>query len=354
MPVLIVLIAGIGDLILASKSFRAIRNGFPDSKIHLITSADAAPLARQYKFIDQIWEFPIREIRKKKLVIFDMLKIALQLRKIKYSTIINLHPVASIKGAFRMSILFSLLRAPVKIGHSYKGFGFFINKKVPANIFQNRHYVDAYMSIALFAGGKPDSKGIEVYYNLTSEEKWRYLFNEKSINQHAQIVAINPGGDRPNRRWNSDRFAAVADWLVERCNARIIILGGPGETSISQHIKDTMNHDAIDLAGKLTLNDLVYIISQLDLLITNDSAPMHIAAALNTRQVAIFGPENPTLLHPYTLQDNYKIMHKYINCSPCKKNKCDHISCLETITVDEVFKAANTLLATGDMQGVKE
>lgn len=344
MPVLIVLIAGIGDLILASKSFRAIRNGFPDSKIHLITSADAAPLARQYKYIDQIWKFPIREIRKKKLVLFDMLKIALQLRKIKYSTIINLHPVASIKGAFRMSILFALLRAPVKVGHDYKGFGFFINKKVPANIFQNRHYVDAYMSIALFAGGKPDSKGIEVFYDVTSEEKWRHLFKEKLLNQHMSIVAVNPGSDQPKKRLHPDRLAAFADRLVEQCNARIILLGGPGEMGISQYVQDAMNNDAINLAGKLTLNDLVYIISQLDLLITNDSAPMHIAAALNTKQVAIFGPGYPELFRPYTSSDNYILIYKHLDCRPCNNKECGHITCIESITSEEVFEAANTLL----------
>lgn len=344
MPVLIVLIAGIGDLILASKSFRAIRNGFPDSEIHLLTSADAAPLARQYKYIDQIWEFPIRELRSRKSVLFNMLKIVLQLRRIKYAMIINLHPVATAKGAFQMGLLFSLLRAPVKIAHDYKGFGLFVNKKVPADNFRNRHYAESFLDVALLAGGKPDSKGIEVCYNLTSKEKWGYLFNEKSINQHSPTVAINPGSDQPKKRLHPDRLADIADRLVEQCNARIILLGGPGEMSISQHIQDTMNHDAINLAGKLTLNDLVYIISQLDLLITNDSAPMHIAAALNIKQVAIFGPGYPELFRPYTSSDNYILIYKHLDCRPCNNKECGHISCIESITSEEVFEAANTLL----------
>ncbi len=345
MKILIVLIAGIGDLVLASKSIRAIRNGFPNSRIDLVTSNDSMSLSSQYAYIDHVWGFPIREMRKNKLIIFSMLKIIIKLRKIKYNTIINLHPVASIRGAFLMSLLFSMLRAYVKVGHDFKGFSFFLNKKIPTNIFKNKHYVNIYINIAQFIGGKPDDRGIDVFYDKFSEEKWQHLFSKRSHIENIPILAINPGGDRPNRRWHPDRFASVADYFIDRCNAYIIILGGPSEKYISQNIQNAMHNTVMNLAGKLSLNDLVYIIKQVDLLITNDSAPMHIAAALNTKQVAIFGPQTPKLLHPYTSKENYKVIHKYLECSPCKKSICDHISCLETITSEEVINAAKTLLA---------
>ena len=344
MPVLVVIIAGIGDFILASKGIRSIRNGFPDSKIHLLTSSEAALLARQYPYVDYVWEFPIREMRKHKMVVFDMLKILLRMRKIKYASIVNLYPIASVLGSIQMGILFSLLGAPDKVGHDHKGFGLFVNTKVPYDNFKNKHYTEGMMDVALIAGGKPDNKGIDIFYDIESEKKWHHLFKEKSSGGNVPIIGINPGSDQPKKRLHPERLAVVADNLIEEKNAYIIVLGAPNEISISQSVQDTMKHDAINLAGKLTLNDLIYIISQLDVLITNDSAPMHIAAALNVRQVAIFGPGYPELFGPYTSSDNYILIYKHLDCRPCNNKKCGHISCLETITVDEVFEAVKTLL----------
>ncbi len=352
MKILIVLIAGIGDLILASKSIRAIRNGHPDSEIHLITSAEAAPVARQYNYLDRVFEFPIRKIRENKFVVFHMFKIILQLRKVQYNTIINLYQIASFSGAFQMGILFSMLRAPVKIGHDNKGFGCFINKKINANNYKNRHFTDAFMNVALHSGGKPDKKSIDVFYPSSSEKKWHHLFEKKLLKNHTPIIAINPGSDQPNKRLHPDRLVAIAESLFEQYNAHIIILGGPNEKNISQHIQKTMKNKAINLAGKLTINDLTYIISKLDLLITNDSAPMHIAAAQNIRQVAIFGPGYPKLFGPYTSTENYTLIYKQLDCRPCMNKKCDHISCLNNITVKEVVEAACELLKNSNQHMV--
>ena len=92
-PILIVLIAGIGDLVLASKSLRALRAGFPDADIHLLTSTEASSIAKNYKFLDYIWAFPIRELRHSKLYLFNILKLIMDLRRIEFFSIINLYRV---------------------------------------------------------------------------------------------------------------------------------------------------------------------------------------------------------------------------------------------------------------------
>lgn len=335
-PILIVLIAGIGDLVIGSRSIRAIRNGFPDEEIHLVTSKDASPIAQNYDYVDHVWAFPIRELRKNKLFIIDILKLVKNLRKIKFGMAVNLYEVSSWQGAFKMGLLFYFLRSQVKIGHNHKGFGLFLSKKVPVDTFQNRHFADAMMDIALIAGGIPDDKGIEVFWERKSEEKWRYLFPENSGKFRQMKIGINPGGNRANRRWNPDNFALVADRLAEHFNAKIILLGASGEVKISLHIQNKMRNDAIDLSGKLTLNDLIYIISGLDLLVTNDSGPMHIAAAVKTPQVTIFGPQDPTYMHPYTSTNLFTIAYKNVDCRPCNRINCSRLICLDLITAEEV------------------
>ena len=348
--ILIVLVAGIGDLILASRSIRAIRNGFPNADIHLLTSTDASSIAQNYPFVDHVWGFPIREMRKSNRHFFDIIRLIFRLRKTKFDLAINFYRVGSWTGTLKMGVLFFLLNARRKIGHDSKGFGFFVSDKVPRATFKDRHLADAMMLLARSAGGRPDGKGIEIFWDSESEAKWKYLFSAENQSPHKIDIGINAGGVRENRRWNPDNYATLADKLIEKFNAKIILLAGPGEEHISLQIHKKMKNDSIDLGGKLTVNDLTFIISKLDLLITNDSGPMHIGAATQTPLVAIFGPENPTLFHPHTSSDKYIVVYKHLDCQPCKTKKCDHISCLNDITVSEVFEATEKMLSSQHMR----
>lgn len=343
-PILIVLIAGIGDLILASKSIRAIRNGYPDADIHLLTNSEAVPIAQNYAYVDYVWAFPIREMRKSKICLFDIWKLLLKLRRTGFAMVVNLFEVASLRGAIKMSILFFLLNIRVRIGHNNKGFGLVLTDKVPSGTFQKRHRVDAMMDIALLAGGALDGKDIEVFWDKKCEKKWERLFFEKTGIVQEIIVGVNPGGDRSNKRWSPNNFATIADRIIDEFGAKIIILGGPGEENISNEIQQKMKNDAVNLSGRLDLNDLVYIINKMDVFITNDSGPMHIGAAIRTPLVAIFGPCDPTLVMPYTSKSLYRLIYKGLDCQPCNNEKCTQHVCLDMVTPEEVYEKCVELL----------
>ena len=106
-----------------------------------------------------------------------------------------------------------------------------------------------------------------------------------------------------------------------------------------------MVYDSVNLAGKLTIDELVYFISRLDLLLTNDSGPMHISAAVKTPTVAIFGPENVNLLRPYTEPNYYRTVYRDLNCRPCSKRKCNEPICLDSITPLDVLEKCQELIA---------
>jgi lipopolysaccharide heptosyltransferase II len=341
--VLIVLIAGIGDLVLASKSLRAMRSGFPDAEIHLLTSTDASPLAANYRFVDRVWAFPVRESRKSKLQLLPIVRMLFEIRKVEFQVAVNLYRVASWAGALRMGLLFSLLKARGKVGHASRGFGLFLDKKAPPDTFDDSHYADAMARIAVMAGGKPDQRGIEVFWDQGVEDRWSQLFSQEEM-RPLLTIGINPGSDRPNRRWSLEGYARVADQLIEQSGARVLLLGGPGEETLAQEIQRLMKGEATSLTGRLTLDELIYVISRLDLLITNDSGPMHIAAALKTPIVAIFGPENPIHARPYTSQDLYRIIQKDVDCRPCTKKTCERPLCLDLITPAEVLILCQKML----------
>jgi len=349
--ILVILIAGIGDVILSTKSLKALRDTYPDADIHLLTSTQAASLAENFEYIDHIWPFPIREIKKDKSQLLKILKIIRRLREIDFEIIINLYRVSTWVGACEMGLLFMLLNGQKKFGHDNKGFGLFLDKKVPKNNFENQHFSDAMMDIAKLAGGIPDDKGIEITWDNKSEKKWRSLFGDSENDFKKKKIAINPGGERENRRWGAKYYALIVDHLIDKFNAEIFILGGPGEDNIAKEIHNKINNDAVNLSGQLSLNDLIYIISKLDLLVTNDSAPMHIAAAVKTPVVAIFGPEDPKLFGPYTTPDLYRIVYSDVVCRPCKKKDCKTPVCLDKITPEEVFnKCVDMLTQKGNKQ----
>jgi heptosyltransferase I len=341
--VLVVLVAGIGDLIMASKSLRAMRKGLPAGDLHLLTSSEAAPIAADFPYLDRVWSLPVREFRKEKSQALEMCRTILRLRKFRFDTVVNLYRVVSWSGALRMALLFSALRARTKIGHDAKGFGIFLDRKGREDIFTNRHFVDAMVDMALLAGGVADDGGIDVFWDKGIEKAFEPLLRDDRSTR-APGIGINPGADRPEKRWNPRRYASVADRLAGKLGARIFLFGGPGEESIASSVQEAMTHPATNLAGKLSLHELAYLLSRLDLLITNDSGPMHIAAAAKTPVVAIFGPEDPVCTRPYTSPDRYRIVQGSAPCRPCVPGKCENPLCMEMVKPEEVLRACLDLL----------
>ncbi len=342
--VLVILIAGIGDLIMASKALRALRRGYQDRCLHLLTSKEASILAQNYPYVDYVWSLPVRQLRRGKSQIFGILKTLFKLRKTRFDTSLNLYRVVSRQGALRMGLLFRLLHAGEKVGHDSKGFGLFLDKKAPAEIFHNRHFVDAITDIAALAGGVPDDGGTEVFWDKSVEVRWATLFQKEGQETKPLCIGINPGADRPEKRWAPENHASVADRLIELRGAKLFVFGGPGEEHLADRIEKAMQHPATNLAGKLSLNELAYVISRLDLLVTNDSGPMHIAAAVKTPVVALFGPEDPIYTRPYTSPDLYRIVYRELDCRPCRKHRCDRPQCLELIEAEEVLQKCFQLL----------
>ncbi len=161
------------------------------------------------------------------------------------------------------------------------------------------------------------------------------------------LFGINPGAAYGGaKRWRPDRFAAVADRLVKEFGGRAVILGGRDDMAIEREVAGFMRSEPIRAAGSTTIKRLISLIARCTLFVTNDSGPMHIAAALSVPIVAVFGPTNPDTTSP--MGPAAIVWHEF-DCSRCLLRSCpiDH-RCMESITADEVYGAGRRLLAGGD------
>ena len=166
--------------------------------------------------------------------------------------------------------------------------------------------------------------------------------------QDKPLLALNAGAEYgPAKRWPLERFIAAAKQIAERENVRWVIIGGPKEAELAATIAAALGEtSAINLAGKTTLAGLCETLAQCRLLLTNDSGPMHLAAALGKSVVAIFGSTEPTLTGP-GLPDNprHVILRHAPPCSPCFLRECPiDFRCMNAISVEEVVEAVRRVM----------
>jgi ADP-heptose:LPS heptosyltransferase len=349
--ILLILVAGIGDFVMATKAIRVVRKGYPDAELHVLTSSAGAAIAQGHPGVDRVWAFPIRELRTHRLRFGPVIRLIRQLRETRYDIVANLYPVGSWSGSARMGLLLSCLKARVKIGQAIGPMRFWLDQRLPPNEFVGKHRVDAMADVAVAIGGKPDGGGLELSCRTGCSGKWDAFLAPAGSSPPWPVIGLNPGGDRPNRRWAPEKFAAAAKALAGRCGASILIFGGPGEEQIGQKIKDVLGGAVLNLAGRLSLPDLAVFLSRCDLLITNDSGPMHMAAALRTPVVALFGPENEGYFRPYTSPNLCRVIQKPVACRPCSQTTCRTGLCLDAISPAEVVERSLELLNENRLPG---
>jgi heptosyltransferase-2 len=207
------------------------------------------------------------------------------------------------------------------------------------------HQIHYYNGILEGAGLKTDGMRMELY--LSSDERRSALKILKACNvgKTDRIVGINPSAVFGSaKQWFPERFAEVSDRLSERFDTKTVIFGGPNDKELGENISSMMKTPSINLSGKTTLKEAIALMALCRLFITNDSGLMHIAAALNVPQVAIFGSTNFSATAPWS--SVARVVRSHVSCSPCMKRQClfGHKECMTSVRVEKVFSVACHLM----------
>jgi len=164
------------------------------------------------------------------------------------------------------------------------------------------------------------------------------------------LVGLNPGAFfGPAKRWLPDRFAALADRLIGALHADVLIFGSPAERPLAEQIARAMKHTPTIVAGETTLRQFMALLAQCRLVVTNDSGPMHLAAALGLAVVAIFGSSDERATGP--MSSRARVVKHNVPCSPCLLRECPiDFRCMMGLTVEDVYRAALELVKELDIR----
>lgn len=326
----------IGDVVMSMAALREVRRLYPQAHSAVFARHWVAGLFEGQGVVDEIIPFSDDHCT---------LRWRQQLRSFDAAILFQ--------NAFEAGLLAFLSRIPKRIGYSTQGRGFLLTQKAQPRIKElKRHQVYYYLDL-LFQTGvskldyvnspdfRPDISLTATTQSLQSSDR---VLKEMGLDPDDCLIGINPGAFfGPAKRWHSDRYGALADLLAREKGAKVLLFGSEGEKPIAEEIETHMKERPFILAGRTDLPALMGTISRCRLFITNDSGPMHLAAALGVRQVAIFGSTDEIATGPFS--DNAAVIHKHVDCSPCLLRECPKdFRCFDRITVDEVFETAKGLL----------
>ena len=334
----------LGDAVMTTPALAAVRAGFPDARIVLLARPIVAELFRHHPDVDEvmIYERPGRHEGA-----LGRLRLAGELRRRRFDGALLL------QNAFDAALIAFLGRIPERAGYPTDGRRILLTMPVPLTPgILERHEVEYYLCL-LDGLGIPRPVPAALKLAVTGEEREAMARRLASfgIAQGAPIVAINPGATYGSaKRWYPDRFAAVADALSAEWSARVVVVGSAAEAPLAGEIEAATRNPLFNLAGRTTVRELMALLSLSSFLVTNDSGPMHIGAALGVPLVAIFGPTDWRRTSPWT--DRARVVRVDVDCSPCMLRECDRgHECMLGVTPGMVVDAARQLLPGGPGKG---
>ncbi len=335
--ILIIKMSSLGDVILASSSAKLIKELEPQSFIGWLCEERNVGVLEGNPFIDEIfiWDRTFK----------GFIKTLRKARRYEWDVALDL------QGLFKSAIFCLLSGAKRRFGlkELEKGSHIFYTHLVPNFPFlhaMENYLLAVYLSLSTTRGQKVLQKAIlrlkgnklkPVIY-LSEKERAKA---EEILGGDYPFVVLCPGTTWLSKQWLPERWARVGDSLAGE-GYKVIFLGAKKDSFLVRKIKESMREPSLDLTGRTSIRESAGILERADLVISVDSGAMHLATAVNSRVLALFGPTNPLKQGPYGVR--HRVIYKKPKCSPCRVRDCSKRICMEWISADEVMGLAKEMI----------
>lgn len=334
--ILIVKIYGVGNMVLFTPALQAIREKFPQAEITLMADdLSAVEVVKGSGLYDHL--ILINEDQ------LDVANFVKDQRKKDYDLVLVSYPMVSEK----ISLIAGLLRARYKVAHRIQCCLPSLYSIVLDGDLFSQHEVAYNFDLLRCLGLTVDESQYQLKISIpNSEQEFANNFlNSQGVKETDVLIGMHPGSLDERKRWDTNKFTDLGNQLCQRPNTKIILFGGPKETQLAAQIASQMKCPTINATGKTTLKQAAALIKACSLFVSNDSGLMHIASAVKTPVVAIFGPTNHIKNAPFG--NNYLIVRKNLECSPCYRfsiNCNKDFQCLKSIEIEDVLVGINKLM----------
>lgn len=330
--ILIIQTAFLGDVILCTPLIKGARKKYPDSKVYFLAIPQTKGLLLNNPYLDKIIVY---DKKNKEKGIFHYLDLIKKIKTENFDLAFVPH------RSLRSALLAYLAGVPQRIGFNKSAGSFLFTKKI--KYVQNQLETKRNLSFLETKSISEDDFMPELF---PSEEDSRYvgdLFRDWGIKENDKVVGIAPGSVWETKRWLPDRFGQVADLLMGNFKAKVIFLGGKEDKGLCLKISREMRNKPFIAAGKTTPLQSAALVSRCKVILSNDTAPMHMAVARRTPVVAIFGSTTPEFGFAPAGKNDI-IVQKEVYCRPCGihgRRKCPekHFRCMKEVAVEEVFES---------------
>ncbi|MEC9491607.1 glycosyltransferase family 9 protein [Flexistipes sp.] len=329
MKILLIQLRRIGDVMMCTPAVRSVRKAYPDAVIHFLTEPPADQILQYNPHIDKLITF------KKNKSTFEKIKMILRLRNEKYDMVIDFHSNPTTGW-------FSLLSGSKKrIGEYHKARRFLYTKTAKPGKYKYAGY--AKFSFLETVCITPDFGKIEFFISEKERVAASNLLSTLGAQKNDRLITVSPVSRQPYKVWPLDRFAKVCDYIIEKHNAKILFIYGPGEEHFVEDVKSMMNNDTLPLYPPISLAETRAVFEKAVMHIGNDNGPMHIAISSGIPTVAVFGKPSAAGWTPPNSNINIGIDHD----PGCKKNcvypECG-LECLKSIKTERVISEINNII----------
>jgi heptosyltransferase-2 len=332
----------VGDSLMTVPALRALKRVLPDASITLVTRPGTKGIFSEADFIDD-------------LLIYDRkgpLSVIPQIREWKRR---KFDLAVLFQNAFEAALIPFLAGVPIRLGYATESRQALLSHPLPLPDWRStRHEVFYYLYLVtaleqlLFESSSICEQAPDASIQISDQRKLEAteLLRAQGVNEEESLVAICPGSINSRaKRWPAEAYATLADRLIDS-SRRVLLIGSPDEADVSNDVVNRMRNRPTVLTGKTSLDQVTAVLASVDLIVTNDTGPAHIGAALGRPTIVIFGPTNPLTTRPFS--PSAEILRHPPECAPCMLRDCpiDH-RCMTAITVDEVFERSHALLKRG-------
>lgn len=334
--ILVVKLDHLGDVLLSTPVFSNLSQTYPDAELHALTGTWSRVVLEKHPDVNKVLAYNSRAFCRTgtPTSLKQTFQLYQALRRQKYDLIVELRNDRRIIG-------FSLLRlAPKRLDRATLQ----VANKLGFARFTGIHETTRNLDV-LDKAGIPTPIKTTTFAVTAEDKKWASTFlREHHIDEEQPLIAIHPGSPIPLKRWMPERYAELADWLIVRKDAKILFVGVEDEIPIIAEIQRLMQAASINIAGKTTLTQLASILHISHMFIGNDSGPMHLAAAVGTPTIGLYGPGDPTRFGPVGAK--CRTIRSQTDCPPCRGTTCQFgkDGCMSKIQVADVIQ---TLEDTG-------